>query len=52
MGNVGVALELVLEAESEEDHDEGGDHLANALHGKDGTHHGTTPLLAGKPATR
>jgi hypothetical protein len=38
------AGEGVLEASNEAKHDEGSSKLPKTLHGKDGTHHGTTPL--------
>lgn len=34
----------LLEAESDEQHDESSDKLADTLHGENGTHHGTTPF--------
>jgi hypothetical protein len=43
-------LEGRLEAECEEHHDESGDKLTDTLHGKDGSHHGTTPLGGSEPA--
>lgn len=38
------SLQGPLEAEGNEEHDEGGAELANALHGEDGSHHGASPL--------
>lgn len=52
LADIGGALELRLEAESEEQHDESSDELANALHGEDGTHHGATPLGGSEPVGR
>lgn len=47
--NIRGLFELGLEAESQEHHDESGNELANALHGKDGAHHGSTPLGGSEP---
>lgn len=44
VGGLGRGREGVLEAEGDEEHDEGGAQLAEALHGEDGAHHGPTPL--------
>ena len=42
------SLEGLLETESDEKHDKGGSELTKTLHGKDGTHHGTSPLGCSK----
>lgn len=44
VGGLGRGREGVLEAEGDEEHDEGGAQLAEPLHGEDGAHHGATPL--------
>lgn len=44
VGGLGGVDERALEAQSDEEHDKGGTELAETLHGKDSTHHGSTPL--------
>lgn len=41
-------FEGFLEAEGDEEHDEGGAELAETLHGEDGAHHGTAPFGGGE----
>lgn len=49
VGYAGSTLELGLEAEGNEQHDESTSELTNTLHGKDSRHHGTTPLGSREP---
>ena len=44
VGLLGGGEERLLEAESDEEHDESGGELTKTLHGEDSAHHGTTPL--------
>lgn len=49
---IGSLLKRRLEAESEEHHDKSCDKLADTLHGKDGSHHGTSPLGSSEPENK
>lgn len=44
VGDLGGRLQGLLEASSDDEHDDGGSELANTLHGEHGAHHGTSPL--------
>lgn len=49
MRNILGRLEGFLESSCHDQSHHGSGELTNALHGKDGAHHGTTPLGACKP---
>src|SRR4051794_20546601 len=42
-------LQRAPEAKGNEEHDKGGAKLAETLHGKDGSHHGTSAFGSGEP---
>ena len=52
VGGILAGLERFLEAGGDDEGNQGGDELTDALHGEDGAHHGSSPFGGGEPTRK